>query len=95
MPAVSSTSTSEPELDESHGALVVPALEPEHDFHLVFSNKTIWDPLCLEVRAKLVVDGVRIWQQQTNIPKDSENCTPPHSSPALFCSACFSKDRVI
>ena len=58
---------------ESHGKHIIPTLGPDHSFHLVFSNKTIWDPLCLEVRAKLVADGVRIWQQKTNIPKDSEN----------------------
>ena len=39
----------------------------------MFSNKTSWDALCLEIRANLVADGVRIWQQRTNIPKDSEN----------------------
>ena len=64
----------EPEPDtESHGKHILPALAAEHDFHLVFSNKTAWDSLCLEVRSKLVQDGVRIWQQKTNIPKDSEN----------------------
>ena len=55
--------------------------EPAHEFDLVFSNKTAFDPLCLEVRAKLVPGGVRVWQQRTNIPKDSDNCAPLHSSP--------------
>ena len=32
------------------------------------------DGLCLEVRRHLVFRGVRVWQQKTNIPKDSENC---------------------
>ena len=45
-----------------------------HGVFQVFSNKTAWDPLCLEVRGKLVPSGVRVWQQQTNIPKDSDNC---------------------
>ena len=63
----------EPELAESHGKQILPALAAEHDFHLVFSNKTAWDALCLEVRSELLVDGARVWQQKTNIPKDSEN----------------------
>lgn len=58
---------------ESHGKMVIPELAPEQNFHLVFSNKTAWDPLCIEVRSKLMLASVRIWQQQTNIPKDSEN----------------------
>ena len=58
---------------ESHGKYILPALAADHDFHLVFSNKTAWDSLCLEVRGKMVPEGVRIWQQKTNIPKDSEN----------------------
>ena len=58
---------------ESHGQQIVPALGADQDFHLVFSNKTAWDSLCLDIRGKLVTGGVRIWQQRTNIPKDSEN----------------------
>ena len=42
-------------------------------YDLVFSNKTAWDSLCLDVRAQLAASGVRVWQQQTNIPKDSDN----------------------
>ena len=42
-------------------------------FHFVFSNKTQHDGLCLGVREDLVAVGVSVWQQQTNIPKDSVN----------------------
>jgi hypothetical protein len=42
-------------------------------FDLVFSNKTNCDALCLEIRAALVAQAVRVWQQKTNIPKDSIN----------------------
>ena len=42
-------------------------------FHLVFSNKTKHDALCLDVHAKLVAIGLNVWQQQKNIPKDSVN----------------------
>ena len=42
-------------------------------FHLVFSNKTKHDGLCLDVREKLVGAGLKVWQQSTNIPKDSDN----------------------
>jgi hypothetical protein len=46
----------------------------EQFFHLVFSNKTHCDALCLEVRAQLIERGdVTVWQQTTNIPKDSVN----------------------
>eukprot|EP01043_Picozoa_sp_COSAG02_P032070 COSAG02_NODE_2125_length_9747_cov_13.746683_10_plen_447_part_00 len=78
---VASSAASEPELEpeESHGAFIEP-LEPAHEFDLVFSNKTAFDSLCLEVRAKLVPEGVRVWQQRTNIPKDSDNCKSPRSS---------------
>ena len=30
-----------------------------HGVFQVFSNKTAWDPVCLEVRGKLVPSGVR------------------------------------
>ena len=42
-------------------------------FHFVFSNKTLHDDLCLAVREELVGVGVSVWQQQKNIPKDSDN----------------------
>ena len=29
--------------------------------------------MCLEIRKRLVSRGLRVWQQKTNIPKDSEN----------------------
>jgi cell division protein FtsB len=78
---VASSTALEPELEpeESHGAFIEPQ-EPVHEFDLVFSNKTAFDSLCLEVRAKLVPEGVRVWQQRTNIPKDSDNCKSPRSS---------------
>jgi hypothetical protein len=60
-------------VEESHGKPIIPTLAADLTFHLVFSNKTAWDALCLEVRGRLVADGVRIWQQRTNIPKDSDN----------------------
>ena len=61
-----------------------PKDKPAEEFDFTFSNKTAWDPLCLEVRGKLVASGVRVWQQQTNIPKDSDNCTPSFSSCLLL-----------
>jgi hypothetical protein len=60
-------------VEESHGKPIIPTLAADLTFHLVFSNKTAWDALCLEVRGRLVANGVRIWQQRTNIPKDSDN----------------------
>ena len=64
-------------------------------YDLVFSNKTILDPvihllcfsshaylpdvrlpwtqLCLEMRDQLQETGLRVWQQATSIPKDSDN----------------------
>jgi hypothetical protein len=42
-------------------------------FHFVFSNKTEHDGLCLAVREQLIAVGVTVWQQQKNIPKDSDN----------------------
>ena len=57
---------------ESHGQMVE-VMQPTDEFDLVFSNKTASDTLCLTIRAQLVASGVRVWQQQTNIPKDSEN----------------------
>ena len=42
-------------------------------FHLVFSNKTKHDSLCLDVREKLIGVGLNVWQQTTNIPRDTDN----------------------
>ena len=42
-------------------------------FHFVFSNKTEHDGLCLAVREQLIAVGVTVWQQQKNIPKDTDN----------------------
>ena len=85
--AASTASEPEPEPAsepvESHGARIEPQAVA-HEFDLVFSNKTAFDPLCLQVRAQLVPDGVRVWQQRTNIPKDSDNCAPPHTSPRVL-----------
>ena len=53
-------------------ALVFPLLAGQI-FHLVFSNKTKHDSLCLDVREKLIAVGLNVWQQQKNIPKDSDN----------------------
>ena len=39
----------------------------------VFSNKTESDQLCLRVHGQLVARGLKVWQQKTNIPKDSQN----------------------
>ena len=43
------------------------------EFDSVVSNKTASDGLCLTIRAKLTARGLRVWQQKTNIPKDSDN----------------------
>jgi hypothetical protein len=60
--------------DETHGKPIGPTLSPSRfDFDLVFSNKTASDSLCLEVRQPMEQSGKRVWQQKTNIPKDSEN----------------------
>ena len=48
-------------------------LPPGSKFHFVFSNKTQHDPLVLEVAKDLKAQGLAVWQQTTNIPKDSEN----------------------
>ena len=60
--------------EESHGKLVPVSAQSEFEFHLVFSNKTQTDGYCLEVWGKLTAQGVQVWQQQKNIPKDSDNC---------------------
>ena len=54
------------------GAPVFPLLVGQV-FHLVFSNKTKHDELCLDVREKLVGAGLNVWQQSTDIPRDSDN----------------------
>ena len=70
--------------EESHGKLVPVSEEAEFQFHLVFSNKTQTDAYCLEVWGKLTAQGVQVWQQQKNIPKDSDNwCAPPLLPPRL------------
>eukprot|EP01043_Picozoa_sp_COSAG02_P034128 COSAG02_NODE_2369_length_9049_cov_37.484358_6_plen_173_part_00 len=57
---------------ESHGTTME---RPVHDdvFDFVFSNKTNCDAVCLKVREQLVARGLTVWQQKTNIPKDSDN----------------------
>ena len=57
---------------ESHGQTVL-ATQPTDEFDFVFSNRTASDELCLQLRAKLTAQGIRVWQQKTNIPKDSDN----------------------
>ena len=64
--------TPEPE-PESHGLKKLIKLSDKELFHFVFSNKTASDEMCLELRKRLVARGLRVWQQKTNIPKDSEN----------------------
>eukprot|EP01043_Picozoa_sp_COSAG02_P042066 COSAG02_NODE_3544_length_6588_cov_3.222993_2_plen_190_part_00 len=73
--AAASAAEAEPEpadTVESHGQAML-TTEPMDEFDFVFSNKTASDELCLEIRAKLTAQGIRVWQQQTNIPKDSDN----------------------
>ena len=70
--------------EESHGKLVPVSEQSEFQFHLVFSNKTQTDAYCLEVWGKLTAQGVQVWQQQKNIPKDSDNwCAPPRLPPTF------------
>ena len=70
--------------EESHGKLVPVTEQSEFQFHLVFSNKTQTDGYCLEVWGKLTAHGVQVWQQQKNIPKDSDNwCAPPRLPPTF------------
>eukprot|EP01043_Picozoa_sp_COSAG02_P040569 COSAG02_NODE_3294_length_6996_cov_21.108743_5_plen_405_part_00 len=57
---------------ESHG--ITTEIETLGDvFDFVFSNKTNCDAICLQVREQLVARGLAVWQQKTNIPKDSDN----------------------
>ena len=58
---------------ESHGQLVRVAPTEQYHFHLVFSNKTESDSYCLTIWERLTGLKVEVWQQQKNIPKDSEN----------------------
>ena len=57
---------------ETHGQ-TVEVVQTTDEFDFVFSNKTASDALCLDIRAKLTTRGLRVWQQKTNIPKDSDN----------------------
>ena len=61
---------------ESHGRPIEKhrVAADEEYFHLVFSNKTENDERALAIRAELIRRaGLSIWQQTTNIPKDSDN----------------------
>ena len=69
--------------EESHGKLVPVSAQSEFEFHLVFSNKTQTDGYCLEVWGRLTAQGVQVWQQQKNIPKDSDNWCEPACSVSL------------
>eukprot|EP01043_Picozoa_sp_COSAG02_P041077 COSAG02_NODE_3378_length_6839_cov_12.056973_2_plen_544_part_00 len=77
--AAASPPASEPEpvsaddTSESHGQTVAEVMQPGDEFDFVFSNKTASDALCLDIRATLTARGLRVWQQKTNIPKDSDN----------------------
>ena len=54
-------------------AVAAQPLPPGQVFHFVFSNKTKHDAICLVVLGDLVAAGLNVWQQTTNIPKDSDN----------------------
>ena len=69
--------------EESHGKLVPVSEQSEFQFHLVFSNKTQTDGYCLEVWGRLTTQGMQVWQQQKNIPKDSDNWCAPACSVSL------------
>jgi len=75
-PVAAAASEPEPEpaayTVETHGQ-TVEVMQPTDEFDFVFSNKTASDALCLTIRAKLTERGLRVWQQKTNIPKDSDN----------------------
>ena len=58
---------------ESHGKLARVSPADAFQFHLVFSNKTESDALCLAIWTELTARGVQVWQQKKNIPKDSDN----------------------
>ena len=49
------------------------AAAADEQFHLVFSNKTENDDHVLAIREELMRAGLKVWQQQRNIPKDSPN----------------------
>ena len=42
-------------------------------YDLVFSNKTVNDDIALGVRDSLMANGLKIWQQQASMPKDSQD----------------------
>ena len=63
-------------------ALVFPLLAGQI-FHLVFSNKTKHDSLCLDVREKLIAVGLNVWQQQKNIPNDAVDNIASRQKPDL------------
>ena len=58
---------------ESHGQFARVSPADAFQFHLVFSNKTESDALCLGIWTELTARGVQVWQQKKNIPKDSDN----------------------
>ena len=57
---------------ESHG-VSVQVMGSSDTFDFVFSNRTASDALCLSIRGQLTARGLHVWQQKTNIPKDSDN----------------------
>ena len=57
----------------SHGKPMQVSPRPSSSFDLVFSNKTASDAYCLEMCTQLTRRGLKVWQQQNNIPKDSDN----------------------
>ncbi len=56
----------------SGSAAEVPAHQ-EKPYEIVFSNKTHTDNLALSLRETLMQSGLRVWQQQTSVPKNSSN----------------------
>ncbi len=71
-PASEPQPVSADDTSETHGQ-AVQEMQPDDEFDFVFSNKTASDALCLDIRAKLTARGLHVWQQKTNIPKDSDN----------------------
>jgi hypothetical protein len=57
----------------SHGKPMQVSPRSSSSFDLVFSNKTASDAYCLEMCTQLTRRGLKVWQQQNNIPKDSDN----------------------
>ena len=62
-----------PTLQDAGAPPPVPALPEGKEFHFVFSNRTPNDKVCLGIRQQLVDRGFKVWQQQTNIPRDNDN----------------------